>query len=484
MNNKNQIKKNGNVIDKVKASFSGRKFRSGAYATALSMIVIVIVLVVNLIVSKMDITFDMSETSLYTISQETKDYLANVKDDITIYYMVQKGNETDVYEKIIKQYDKVSDKITVEKKDYMLYPQFASNYVNDEISDNSFIVVNNANGKAKYIDSSELLVQEMNYNTYQSETTGIDVEGKLTAAILYVTSDDLPVLYTTSGHGEVELSNAVTSSLSKMNVEIQNLATLTSESIPKDCDLLFINSPEKDFTEEEAAMIKEYLTNGGKAIITMDYMSQDLKNFSSLLDYYGVEMVKGMVVESDANMHMANYPTYLVPSIESHDITSKANDSKAPVFMPMSSGLLLSDSARSSLTLTPLLATSEDSFSKVNLESKTAEKEQGDIAGPFYLGVLATDTYNDVTSDLAVFSSEYTFSEDTASYGNLELLTGTVGYLIGDTQTVSIPSKSIVESYISPTAIESIGWGLLTAIGVPLTILIIGIVVCLRRRKK
>ena len=483
MKNRNEEKK-VNFIGKMKASFSGRKFHSGAYATVISVVVIIIVLVVNLIVTKMDIQFDMSSTNMYTISAATKDYLKNLKDDISIYYMVQEGNETDIYEKIAKQYDKLSDNITLENKDPMLYPTFASQYVSDEVTENSFLVVNHTNGKAKYIDGSDLLIQEMDYSTYQTTTTGIDVEGQLTAGILYVTTEELPVLYTTAGHGEAEVGDTFTSSVNKMNIDVQTLTTVTAESIPQDCDILFINSPEKDFSEEETTVIENYLKSGGKAIITLDYKSVGLKNFASILDYYGVKMVEGMVVEGDKNMYMANYPNYIVPTIESHDITTKAKNGGIPVFMPISSGLTISNSVRSSLTVTPLLSTSDESYSKVDLESQSYEKEAGDVDGPFYLGLLATDTYNDITSDVAVFSCEYTFTDETTTYGNAELLAGTVGYLTGDTETLSIPSKSVVESYIYPSQMEAISWGVLTAFGIPLAILIFGAVICLRRRKK
>ena len=43
-----------NIIDKIKSSFSGRKFRSGAYVSVVSAIIIAITLVINLIVSELN----------------------------------------------------------------------------------------------------------------------------------------------------------------------------------------------------------------------------------------------------------------------------------------------------------------------------------------------------------------------------------------------------------------------------------------------
>ncbi len=474
-----------NMIGNLKTSFSGRKFRSGAYATVLSVVVIVIVLVVNLLFSKMNIQFDLSSQNMFTLSDETKEFVDNLSDDITIYYIVQEGNETEIFDRLVKQYDKISDKITVENKDPILYPQFASQYVDDEVTENSFIVLNNENGRAKYVSGDDMIIQEMNYSTYQYETTGIDFEGKLTSAIQYVTSEELPKLYVVEGHGEAAISTAFSDAMDKMNIDVETVATLTQEAIPEDCDILYINSPEKDFTDEETTMIKDYLTSGGQAIITVDYNSSDLTNFASILDYYGIQMVEGIVLENDLDHYISGYPNYIIPDIASHEVTTQAKNGNIPVFMPISSGLSISETTRSSLVVEPLLNTSDSAFSKTNIESSNSSKEEGDIEGPFYLGLVASDTYNDVTSNVIVFSSELVFSDDTGSYGNSSLLSGTVGYLSGDMEALSIPVKSMQGNYVYTTQFEAVAWGIgICTIGIPFIIIVIGAMICLKRRKK
>jgi ABC-2 type transport system permease protein len=437
-----------------------------------------------MLVTKMNITFDLSSQNMYTLTEDTIEMVETLTDNITIYYMVQPGNETEMFEKIAEKYDVLSDKITLVNKDPVLYPQFAAKYVEDEIAENSFIVVNQTNNRAKYIDGYEMLVQELNYETYESETTGIDVEGKLTSAIQYVTTSELPVMYVVEGHGELEIGEAFKASMDKMNITVETLSTLTQSSIPEDCDILYINAPEKDLSEEEAAMIKDYLTAGGKAIINLDYAAKGLDNFLSIIEYYGVELVNGMIMEGDSNMHLTNNPHFLVPSLENHDITNQTSDKQIPVIMPISSGLQISDTLRSSLTVEGLLSTSDSAYSKIADQVTTTEKEAGDIDGPFYLGIAATDTFNGVTSTVVVYSSESVFDEATATYGNANILTGTIGYLSGDMETLSIPTKSVEANYIYTTEQQAIIWGIVVALFIPSIILITGIVVSLKRRKK
>jgi ABC-2 type transport system permease protein len=302
---------------------------------------------------------------------------------------------------------------------------------------------------------------------------------------LYVTSETTPVLYVVEGHGETMPGATFEETINKMNLTMESIKTVSAESIPQDCDILYINAPTVDFSEEEATMIKDYLASGKDLIVTLNYKAEDLENFLSVLDYYGVTMVKGIVFEGNSNMHYSNNPLYILPNVESNDITTQTSNSEIPVIMPQSSGVTSSGTTRSSLTFTPLLTTSKDSYSKEATNLTTAEKEDKDVEGPFNLGLLATDTYEGTASNLAAFGTEYTFDDGTLSYANADLLKDTIGHMIGDTAvTVSIPTKSVEAETIYPSQMQALAWGVILVILVPAAILITGIVVSIRRRKK
>jgi len=480
-NNKEDKK---NLIGNVKTSFSGRKFKSGAYVTAVSAVVIVIVLIVNMLVSKMNLEMDLTTQNLYTLTEDTKNVIKGLSDDITIYFIAQTDNEAEEFKKVVEKYDALSDKISLVYKDPTLYPKFASQFVDDEIEQNSLIVVNNTTGVAKYVSSSNLWVQEINYQTYSFDTTGMDVEGQLTSAIQYVTSNDLPVMYVVEGHGEAAIGDYFKSAVGKMNISLDTISTLSSSSIPEDCNMLYINAPESDFSDAEATMIKDFLTAGGKAIITLDYNSAGLKNFLSILDYYGIQMINAIVMEGDISRHMAGNPVYIAPNLENNAITEKAVGNDIPVLLGACSGLAVSDTLRSTLTVEPILTTTDKAYAKNGIDFTTVEKEAGDIDGPFNLGITATDNYNGVTSQIVVFSTELAFDDDVAKYSNFDLLSGSVNALSGDSQTLSIPSKSFESAQVYPSGLQALEWSLVLIGLIPLAILITGIVVCYKRRKK
>ena len=136
---KTQNKKPG----RIRKSFSSRQFKSGAYSSVITVIVLTLVVIVNLVFNKLDLSTDLTSDSLFTLTKESQKVLKDVKDDITIYYMVANGSEQDYIQRVIKQYNKVSDNIKVVKKDPVVYPNFSKKYVDDAVSDNDVIVVDN-----------------------------------------------------------------------------------------------------------------------------------------------------------------------------------------------------------------------------------------------------------------------------------------------------------------------------------------------------
>ena len=70
---------------KIKRSFTSRQFKSGAYSSVITVIVIALVVVVNMVFNKLDLSTDLTSDSLFTLTKESQKTLKNVKDDITIY---------------------------------------------------------------------------------------------------------------------------------------------------------------------------------------------------------------------------------------------------------------------------------------------------------------------------------------------------------------------------------------------------------------
>ena len=479
-------------MERFKQSFTNRNFKQGAYSSLITTIVVVVILIANLIVSELDLKLDVSNEKLYTLTDETKNFIKDIDHDITIYYIAESGYEVTTVKRIVDKYDNLSDHVKVVTKDPVLYPKFTSQYVDadTEVVDNSIIVVDETNGRSKYIPYSDMLITSVDYTTYTQSTTGIDVEGQITSAIQYVVSEDLPTMYAVQGHGESAVSTTLASYLTKQNVNQETLDTLSADSIPEDCSFLLINGPLYDYTEDETTLIMDYLKNGGSAIILANYAAstEDMPNFNSILNYYGVSLVDSYVIEGDSNYYMSQMPTYLIPEISSHDITSDVKSNNKPVVVPITKGIQIMDDVRSTLTIEELLKTSDKAYSKTNMESQVYDQEDTDIAGPFSLGVAVTETVDDVESKVVVYGSTYLLDESMIAYeqlGNTDLFLSTINWMADvEVETLAIPTKTFDDSYVTLTSSQANNWSVFVILIIPAAFILTGVFVCLRRRKQ
>ena len=78
--------------------------RGGSYSLAMTAIVLAILVLVNVLASALpsSITnFDISSTKLYSITSNTKVVVNALEKDVTIYWIVQSGEEDDVIENLL-----------------------------------------------------------------------------------------------------------------------------------------------------------------------------------------------------------------------------------------------------------------------------------------------------------------------------------------------------------------------------------------------
>ncbi len=393
-----------------------RQLRHGSYSIALTVIVVVAVLIVNLIAGQIPSQYtqiDLSGQQLSVLTDTTKELVEGLTEDITIYYILEDSNRDETVSRLLDRYNDLSSHLTVVEKDPVLYPQFTSQYTDETLTDNSVIIVCGDNSKV--ISYDDMYEYEFSYTYYSYTTSGFDAEGQITSAIAALTSDDLPKLYTLTGHNELELTDTLTTSIEKENIEVEELNLVTSDAVPDDADCLLICSPTSDISEAEAQKIINYLRRGGSAIIITDYVTTELTNLNTVLDYYGTELVDGIVIEGNSNYYV-QVPYYLVPDINSTDVSSDLSGGSAYVLLTAAQGIETTDDARDTLSISSVLTTSDNSYSKVDVQNMTTyEEEDDDIDGPFDIGVLITETV-ELTDELLEETSSVDEDVDLVSW--------------------------------------------------------------------
>ena len=458
-------------------------FRGGSYSLIISAVVLAILIVLNICVSALPTTatkFDISSTKLYSITSNTKVVLNNLQKDVTIYWIVQSGEEDEVIENLLGKYESLSDYVDVVKKNPDVFPTFAEQYTDETVYNNSLVV--ESEDRYRYISYYDIYLVESDMYSY-TYTTSFDGEGAITSAIDYVVSEELPQVYCLTGHGESDLPSTFLDQIEKENIEINSLSLLTVDEIPEDCSCLMIYAPQSDISAEEKDMLAEYVSAGGKLMVMAGPVEDaTLDNLYAVLGDYDVTLNDGIVIEADRNHYAFQYPYILLPDMADSDITNSLIESNYTPIIPIASGLTVSSSAS---CVTTLLSTSDESFSKVaGYALDTYEKEEDDLDGPFAVAV-SVDCDND---GQIIWFSASEFLEDMynaySSGANTDLGMNALSSLLGEREALAIRSKSLNYNYLTisdsqGTMLKAVMIGIL-----PLAYLGIGIYVFVTTRRK
>lgn len=88
-----------------------RHLKQGSYSSFLVLFLIAAVVIVNLIVGQLPTTFtqiDLSSQKLYTLTEDTRELVKGLEQDVTLYYIVTSGSEDDTVERLLERYDDLS----------------------------------------------------------------------------------------------------------------------------------------------------------------------------------------------------------------------------------------------------------------------------------------------------------------------------------------------------------------------------------------
>ncbi len=470
-----------------------KNLRHGSYVSIMTVIVIALVAAVNLVVGQLPSSvtqIDASSRQLYTIGEETENLVRGLEQDVTLYYVVTGGNENEYISRMLERYEDLSDHLTVEKVDPELHPTFTSQYTDEEVSDNSIIVV--SGDKSRVVGSSDMLVQELNYYTYSYQVTEFDGEGQVTSAIAYVISDNLPVLYQLTGHDEQSLGSSLTDSIEKNNIEIQDLSLLTEESVPEDAAALLICSPSRDISEEEAQKILSYLEGGGKVLLFTDYSQEEMPNLESLLTNYGLQKGTGIVMEGDSSYYYPQRPDVLIPEINTDSSVLSGLTDDVYALIQDAQPVETLEEYRDTLEIENLLTTTDSGYVKEVSDDGmiSFQQEEGDDTGTFAVGVSVTEAIDDETESQLIYFSSSTLTADEldqyVSGGNSEILSCILTNLceMEDNITFNIPAKSLSVEYLSYTNQSAAIFKVIVIAVIPAAFLLVGFIIWMKRRKQ
>lgn len=478
-------------IQKRRYSISVKNFSFSAYSTVSVALMIAAVVGVNLVIDELPsswINIDVTSEKIYSLTEQTKQFVKGMTEDASIYVIAAENSCDSVLAQTLEKMEELSDHLSVEYVDPSVNPRFYLQYT-DSISMNGLIVVSEKRNKVVLYDSVYESDFSYDYYTgsYSSTTTGYDGEGQILSALAYVLSDDMPKLYLTQGHGEYEFSTTFLSGFEKENVEYETINLMDLEEIPDTAAGVVINGATSDFSKDDTEKVLNYLKNGGKVILVTGLTDNETPNLDSILDYMGLTVADGIVLEGNTSNYY-RIPYYLLPETGYSTYTSGIS-SYGYLFAPLSKGILIQNTEDEDLTYTDILHTSDKAFSKVGtLSNADFSMSEEDIEGPFKIAVEARKNLgDDKEARLIAISCDQIFTDEAnsaVSGNNQQLLSNMVSSFSDHEITVSVPVKSMEISNLTIPQSKIILLGVCSMVVVPVALLLMGLIIWLRRRKR
>ena len=370
--NKDVSTENSNKKDKKdkpkkdKKPLNTKKLKYGTLATVFTVIVVAIVVAINIIAQdvteRFDLTMDLTDNDIYTVSQDTIDYLKDLDQKVEITVLADESafENNAIYFKqaseVIKKYALYSDNISVSFIDMNKNPNIVSKY-NDiykgDLAEGDIVIFREGTSDE---DSDRIKVLSLN-NLFTTSTdnygnttvTQSNAEQELTSAVMYVTdanpkkavlvSTDMPTSVYASAQSLLKMLNS-------NGYDLEEVDLLTNDLDVENTDLLLILSPLNDFNNAVIDKISDYLYNDGKlgknVLYMANYDQNKTDNIDAFLEEWGLSVGDSYIAETNtsASQNVTVYGLgYTIRSsigvIANDDYADLVSDTTLPIAVPL-----------------------------------------------------------------------------------------------------------------------------------------------------
>jgi len=469
--------------------FRNPKVKYGGYASLITFAAVVVVIIVNVLIAQLGLQLDMTEHGVYTLSDQTKSVIDSLDRDVTITVLTRRNQEPVQIMEALDRYAQASSRIRVETLDADTNPGFVAQYDPDGqgLGNGSVIVATDRD----YRTLSILDLYSIDSRNPQAPVLlGLNVEKRITNALVYLATGRTPIIYQTIGRGEPDIASVLSQfadDLDTENYELRTINLIQAPQVPEDGTILLMLGPRSDISDGEAQKIRDFLERGGRAVFVVGVILNELPNLDTFLAGYGLSLPYGIIIEADPGFRTEN-PFQLVPKLLDHAITEALIEDRSPVLMPFGRPIeILPDKPRD-VTIDPIAQTSDQSYLRTNLANQDPSRSNEDLPGPFVTAVGVTQhdfSSNEEVTRIAVIGSVELFNPLYYGYvpGNKNLILNTLGW-VRNQQELSIRMKSTFQLPLQMTGAQILIFGGIFILVIPIGILIAGLVVWLRRRNR
>lgn len=446
--------------------------------------------------------WDWTRSSYYKLSSKTQQVLAGLKEPLDIVVCIPSGSSRDFIEKalqdtrnLLKEFQYVGkEKVRVEfvdpQRDLNRARQLVEKYRLD--SPDQIIFVSGERHKLVKLDDT---VDIENGYMGPPRIRAFKGEGVFLSAIQSVTQEKSPKVYFLTGHGERDPDSAdertgysvLASYIKRDNVVVEKWNWTAKQSWPVDVGALVISGPQKRLNGPELNALAEYLKNGGRVMMLLDYRVQT--GLEAFLGNYGVQVDDDLVMMP--LLGMINV-TAMGEEYSRHPITQKMEgiNTSFPYSRSISRKTAPPTGGGEYPDITMLVKTPSAFWGETDYAARQMKfDEKVDIRGPLSLAVavearkpggVELEGMRMVVVGTSAFVDNNAIQ---ANEGNVDFFMNSLNWLLKREQQIAVSPKAPQEFRLDMTPRQARMVYVLVIGGMPLMVALLGLTVWVRRRK-
>ena len=495
----------------MKTNFTqSRKFKYGSVATLFTIAFVAIVVIFNVIFTalagKYNWYIDMTEEQIYTLSEEAKELMSDIPDEVYIYF----ASEPDVlmngtnssYTRMIYttalQLEEAFPNVHVECENVLKNPGFFRDFYYTAATDidSDSVVITSGSEVRVYAAEAFFTFSDI---SDPSTVWAYSGEKAMISGIMQVTQTETPKVAFTIEHGEdmgSALALANVFSANGFEVETVNLA---KDTIDEDCRIMVIYNPIYDFigaesedpSANEIEKIDKFLDNYGCLMVFGDPEYVDnLTNLNEFLEEWGISYVgnttirdKENAMSADGYSIIAEYQTDTLGGSIYRDLNQLSTPPKTIIRKSMPIDILWETGGG---------LNGSREVSAVLKSHDTSEAMEGGLVkdtGSFNLVTLSRESRivdNEYYYSYVIAFGSPTFANmsyiDSNAYANEDILSASMKAVGRERVLAVLTLKPFDDSDITVTTAQANNWTVAMTLVLPAIFALCGIVVITRRK--
>ncbi|MCG8378315.1 MAG: GldG family protein [Proteobacteria bacterium] len=420
------------------------------------------------------IEYDWTSSGRHTLSEASRDLLAKMPDPIEITsYARENQLLRDAIKKFISKYQR-------HKSDIVL--RFVNpDAVPDEVRNLGISV------------DGEIIVRYQN----RTEHVKSDSEQIFTNALQRLARNQERWIAFVEGHGERSILGKANHDLGEWGKQLLNqgfhaqpINLSETQAIPDNTNLLIIAGPRIDYLPGELEVILNYINTGGNLLWLHE--PGPLYKLDALAEELAIRFYDGAVIDYAGQLIGINDPSIALVTSSLYAPHAITDGFEFTTLYPLAGAIELLQT--DTWNARPIMTTGDHTWVETSvLEGAVEFNQEVDIKGPLTIGLsLERELEKPQGQELVtvqqriIVLSDGDFLSNTylANSGNNELGTRIINWLSSDDEFISIPPKvaSDTQLNMSTTVLGIIGICLLFIL--PAALIVIGITIGIRRKKK